>query len=72
MLSHERSVTRIGRYLLDTANIGLMCKVDKGKDLECCVDADFAGGWSQECQLNLDNVFSRNRFVIIYSGTPIF
>ena len=43
-LSHERAVTRIGRYLIDAANKGLISKVDKEKGLECFVDADFAGG----------------------------
>ena len=44
MLSYERAVIRIGRYLLDTAGKGLICKVNKTKGLECYVDADFAGG----------------------------
>ena len=44
-LSHERAVTRIGRYLLDTKDKGLIFKPDFSKGLECFVDADFAGGW---------------------------
>ena len=43
-LSHERAVTRIGRYLLDTMDNGLICRIDKKRGLECFVDADFAGG----------------------------
>ena len=47
-------------------------KVDKGKGLECYVDADFAGGWSQEDPLNPDNVLSTTVFVIRYSGKHVF
>ena len=72
MLSHERAVTRIGRYLLDTMDRGLMCKIDKSKGLECYVDADFAGGWTPSDPLNPDNALSRSDFVITYSGVPIF
>ena len=34
MLSHERSMTRIGRHLLDATGRGLTCKVDKSKGFE--------------------------------------
>ena len=72
MLSYERAVTRIGRYLLDTADKGLICKVDKAKGLECYVDVDFARGWTPIDPLNSDNVLSRTGFVITYVGIPIF
>ena len=39
MLSHERAVTRVGRHLIDTADKGLTCRVNKGKGLECYADA---------------------------------
>jgi len=42
-LSHERAVKKIGRYLLDTKDKGLIFKPDTSKGLECYVDADFAG-----------------------------
>ena len=71
-LSHERAVTRIGRYLIDTADRGLICRVDKSKGLECFVDADFAGGWNAKDPLNPENVLSRTGFVITYAGVPIF
>ena len=44
MLSHERAVKRIGRYLLGTKNRGIVYNPDLKKGLECYVDADFAGG----------------------------
>ena len=47
MLSHERAIKRIGRYLLGNKNRGIVFKPDSQKGLECYVDADFAGGWSK-------------------------
>ena len=70
-LIHERAVTRIGRYLIDTIDRGLTCKVDRMKGLECFVDADFAGGWNANDPLNPTSVLSRTGYVITYSGLPI-
>ena len=72
MLSYERAVIRIGRHLIDAADKGLTCRVNKGKGLEYCVDADFAGGQNLSDSLNPDNVLSRAGFVILYAGIPIF
>ena len=47
MLSHEKAIMRLGRYLLDTQKRGIIYKPDRSKGLECYVDADFAGGWIQ-------------------------
>ncbi len=43
MLSHEKSIMRIGRYLSDTRKRGIIYKPDKTKGLECYIDVDFAG-----------------------------
>eukprot|EP00956_Cyclotella_meneghiniana_P030894 scaffold79379_cov36-Cyclotella_meneghiniana.AAC.1 len=43
-LSHEQAIMRIGRYLLGTADRGIIYEPDPKKGLECYVDADFAGG----------------------------
>ena len=72
MLSYEWAVTRIGRYLIDTEDKGLTYKVNKGKGLECFVNANFAGGWNPSNPLNSDNVLSRTEFVILHAGVPIF
>jgi len=71
-LSHERAVTRIGSYLIDTKSRGIMCREDLSRGLECFVDADFAGGWNSEDPLNSKNLLSRIGFVITYQGIPIF
>ena len=48
MLSHERAVQRIGRYLLGNKDKGIKFTPDLSKGVECFVDADFAGGFSKE------------------------
>jgi hypothetical protein len=41
------------------------------KGLECYIDADFAGGWSQADTENAENVLSQTDYVIIYVNCPI-
>jgi hypothetical protein len=50
MLSHKKSILRIGCYLLDMCKCGIIYKPDKTKALECYIDANFADGWSQADQ----------------------
>jgi hypothetical protein len=71
MRSHELAIMRIGRYLCDNCNSGIIFKVDKKKGLEVYVDADFAGGWSSADADNADNVLSRTGFVICYANCPL-
>ena len=71
-LSHERAVKRIGRYLLDTKDKGLIFKPDFSKGLECYVDADFAGGWKDSDHSLPESVLSRSGYVIMYAGCPIY
>ena len=40
------------------------------KGLECYVDADFAGGWTQANASNAENVLSRTGYVIMYASCP--
>ena len=42
-LSHERAVKRIGRYLLDTRDKGMIYRPDITRGIERYVDADFSG-----------------------------
>ncbi len=62
---------RIGRYLLDTRKRGIIYKLDKSKGLECYVDVDFAGEWSQADAENADNVLSRTGYILMYANCPI-
>ena len=71
MLSHERTVTRICRYLVTIHDKGMHYKPDKKLGLQCYVYADFAGGWSQVDADNPENLMSRTGYVIMFVGCPI-
>jgi hypothetical protein len=71
MLCHEKAIMRLGCYLLDTRKCGIIYKPDCSKGLECYVDADFAGGWTQADASNAENVLSRTGYVIMYASCPI-
>jgi hypothetical protein len=71
MRSHELTTMRIGGYLVYNPERGIIYKIDKSKDPEVYVDADFAGGWSAAYSENADNVISRTGFVICYANCPI-
>jgi hypothetical protein len=71
MLSHEKAIMLIGRYLLYTHSHGVVYKPDTTKGLECYVDADFAGGWSQADADNAENVLLITGYIITYAGCPI-
>ena len=71
-LKHEKAVKRIGQYLLHTRKEGQVFNPDLSKGLECYVDADFAGGWSNANASDAENVMSRTGYVITYANCPIF
>ena len=71
MLCHEKAVMRIGRYLICSKTIGIIYKPDKSRGLECYVDADFSGGWTQANADNAENVMSRTGYSIMYAVCPI-
>ena len=72
--AHENAVMRIGRYLLGTRDKGIHFKPDITKldNLECYVDADFAGNYSKEINQDPNSCKSRTGCVIKYAGCPIF
>ena len=70
-LSDERSVKRIGRYLLDIRDEGMIYRPDITQGLECYVDDDFAGRWKDGNHESPESVWSRTGFVIMYAGCPI-
>ena len=70
-LTHERAISRIGKYLLGSKDKGIVFKPDPTKGLECFVDADFAGNWDKADASNADAVMSRTGYVIMYAGCPI-
>ena len=72
MLSHEKAIKRLGRYLYHTKKEGIIYNPDTSKVLECYVDADFAGVWQQADADDPEDVMSRTGMVIMYANCPIF
>jgi hypothetical protein len=71
MRSHKLAKMRIGRYLCDNPDRGIIFNTDKTKGIKVYIDADFAGGWSCADADNADNVLSRTGFVICYANCPL-
>ena len=72
MLSHEKSIKRLGRYLSHTRKEGIVYNPDTSNGLECYVDADFVGWWQEANADDADNVMLRTEMVIMYANYPIF
>ena len=70
-LSHEKSVMRLCRYLLDTSCCGLIYKPGVKKGLKLFVDADFAGNWKNADAKHPENCLSRTGYVIRYNNCCI-
>ena len=56
MLSHEKEIKRLGRYLSHTRKEGIVYNPDTLKGLYCYVDADIMGGWQEATADDADNV----------------
>lgn len=67
----EKAVKHIVRYLLDTADIGIVFKPDLTRGLECCVDAAFAYTWKDGDKESPEFVLSRTGYVIIFTACPV-
>ena len=72
MLSHKKAIKRLGRYLLHTKKEGIIYNQGISKGQECYMDADFAGGWSQEVGDDADNVMSRTGMVIMCANCTVY
>jgi len=71
MMSHEKAIKRIVRYLKRTKDQGLVMHVDQSKGIECFVDADFAGSFNKEKPTNPRDCLSRTGYVVKFAGCPI-
>ena len=56
---------------MDTRDKGMIYRPDIARDLECYVDADFAGGWKDGNHDSPESVLSCTGFFILYAGCPI-
>ena len=69
--SHEIALERIGQYLKSTINEGLILKPDNTFNIDCHVDADFAGLYAIEDIMDPSCVKSRTGFVLSISKCPV-
>ena len=81
---HERAVRHITEYPATTSTYvdspdgnlwlttrGVVYRTNIEKGIECYVDANFSGGWSQADADNEENVMSRTGYIIMYAGCPV-
>jgi hypothetical protein len=70
---HAEYLKKLGRYLLQTRDKGLILKpMPSGNiKIDCYVDADFAGLWNSEDNQDPHCVRSRTGYVICIGGSPI-
>eukprot|EP00957_Ditylum_brightwellii_P210736 15365327-Ditylum_brightwellii.AAC.3 len=71
MLSHERALHQIIKYLNTTPDREIVYEPDPNLGIQCSVDADFAGSWSKADADNPESAMSRTSFVIMYAGCPV-
>jgi hypothetical protein len=69
--SHANAIKLILRYLKGSADKGLIVTPNDNLDLDCYVDADFAGLFRRERDDNPTAVKSRTGFVITLGGCPL-
>jgi hypothetical protein len=70
-IEHTVAVKIIGRYLLATADKGIICKPND-ESVTCYADASFTGEWDKSiAQYEPDTARSRTGFVIMYANCPI-
>jgi hypothetical protein len=70
--SHAVTVKRILRYLRGTQEKGIIFKKNRSNNIDCHVDADFAGLFGVNDGQDPVSVKSRTGYVIFFSGAPLF
>jgi hypothetical protein len=63
---HDLAIKRIARYLLPTADKGIILTPSTDMALKMYMDADFAGRWHKKYAELRDNVLSRTGYVILF------
>ena len=69
--SHGDAIKRIGRYLIQTKDKGMIFKPNTEFKLDCYCDADYAGLWRYEEDQDPVCVKSRTGYVITLGGCPM-
>ena len=69
--SHELALKRIGRYLKNTSERGMVIQPTRELTVDAYPDADFAGMYGHEKPTDPACAKSRTGFVIMFAGVPI-
>jgi Reverse transcriptase (RNA-dependent DNA polymerase) len=70
-VEHTAAVKRIGRYLLETSDKGIICHPNE-ESITCYADASFAGEWDKSIAHEVaDTARSRTGFIVMYANCPI-
>ena len=70
--THEEALERIGQYLKGTMEKGLILRPTYDNlNVDCYVDADFAGLWPHEDKMDPSCVKSRTGFAICIANCPV-
>ena len=69
--SHSVAIKRILRYLQGTKTKGMFIEPSQKLQVDCYVDADFAGLWGVEDDQNPICVKSRTGYLIMFMGCPL-
>ena len=69
--SHELALKRIGRYLKNTSERGMVIQPTRELDVDAYPDADFAGMYGHEKPTDPACAKSRTGFVSMFAGVPI-
>jgi hypothetical protein len=68
---HELAIHRIVRYLKSTADKGFILRPSHPPNLDCYVDAGFAGTWTTATSACPSSVRSRTGYVITFASCPV-
>jgi hypothetical protein len=69
--SHELALIRIGQYLKTTRTKGQVLRPKQDMNIDCYVDADFAGLWGVEDSQDPTSVKSRTGFALCIADCPV-
>ena len=69
--SHATAVKRILRYLKGTKEKGFKLCPNATHQVDCYVDADFAGNFAVENPTSPESVKSRTGYILLYRGSPL-
>ena len=69
--SHAKAVKRIGRYLMETRDKGIILD-PKDHSFDCWVDASFVGDWNRvTADVDPSVAKSRSGYILAYGGCPL-